>query len=53
MLNQLVQENVTVGIELWNLVNRDKRVLFLSQLEEDTLVKVFVAMKETEDRAHL
>lgn len=53
MLNQLVKEDASVGIKLWNLINRDKRVLFIKQIENATLVDVFVKMPDLEDQAHL
>ena len=53
MLNLIVENDYKVGIELWNLINRDKRCLFILQLEIDSLVIVFVNMKELENQAHL
>ena len=52
MLSMLVDDDVQNGIKLWKLLKHEKRCLFIHQLLEEDLEKIFLAM-ELEDQIDL
>jgi len=49
MLRVVVEEDVRNAISFWKLLNHEKRCMYISQLEEDDLLKIYLAMKELQD----
>ena len=48
MLSMFVDDDIQNGIEFWKLLNHEKKCLFIHQLSQEQIEKLFLAM-EMED----